>query len=49
MNELILGDENVALYPIHRVFQLQRLSEVSLCMMLRVVVVFRCALLVLGV
>ena len=31
MNELSLGDENVALYPIHKVFQLQRMSEVSLC------------------
>lgn len=44
MNELSLGDENVALYSIHKVFQLQRMSEVSLCMMLRVAVVFRCAL-----
>ena len=49
MNELSLGDENVALYPIHKVFQLQRMSEVSLCMMLRVAVVFRCTLLFLGV
>ena len=49
MNELSLGDENVVLYPINKVFHLQRMSEVSLCMMLRVVVVFRCALLVLGV
>ena len=49
MNRFNLRCYNVDLYSIQNVFQLQRMSEVSLCMMLRVAVVFRCTLLFLGV
>ena len=45
MNELSLGDENVALYPIHRVFQLQRMSDVNLCVIYQPDVDFKCLML----